>query len=111
MLSVPREFEHSPRTLGVGVFFCLIVGGCSFSIAPFPDYAKGWVGAPIDQLVAASKRPQSYASRSNSPQRFYQLESGNEVYASPEWEGCIVHWEFNRERIIVGYKTEGDQCY
>lgn len=69
------------------------------------------MGASIDELLVAKKRPQSYASRTNFPQRFYELENGNQVFVSAEGEDCIVHWEFNRERTIVGYKTEGDKCH
>ena len=99
------------RTHILTILALLWLSGCLPAIAPFPEYAQGWVGASIDRLIEASKRPQSYASRSNSRKWFYTLENGNQVYVSPEREGCIVHWEFNRERIIVGYKTEGNQCH
>jgi hypothetical protein len=88
----------------------VLLAGCFPAIAPFPEYADAWIGKPVDRLVAATERPGSYASRSHSQARFYQLANGNGAYAAAEREGCIVHWEFNRERVIVAYKTEGEKC-
>lgn len=79
-------------------------------IPPFTEYASRAIGSPIDSLIAAKRRPGSFASRTGWKEQKYKLENGNWVYVSPEREGCIVHWEVNPQDFIVGYRTEGDRC-
>lgn len=88
----------------------LVSFGCMSQIRPFPEYANGWIGKPINRLIIATKRPGSFASRTGWREKQYKLENGNWVYVSPEREGCVVHWEVNPQDIIVNYRTEGDHC-
>lgn len=100
------------RTLTVLGCCGVLLSSClSAAVSPFQGYANAWVGKPVDRIVAATQRPESYASRNNFPARFYPLANGNEVYVEAEREGCVVHWEFNQQRVIVGYKTEGKRCH
>lgn len=96
---------------GISIVLLLIPLGCMSQIRPFEEYAGGWVGKSVDRLIEASRRPQSYASRTGWQEKRYELGNGNWVYVSPEREGCIVHWEVSRQGTIVGYRTEGGRCY
>jgi len=85
--------------------------GCASQIPPFNEYAARWIGEPVDRLIKLSERKDSYASSIQWQDKRYELGNGNWVYVSPERRDCIVHWEVNSSRIIVGYRTEGDRCF
>jgi hypothetical protein len=85
--------------------------GCVSQIQSIQSYAKGWVGAPISELIEVKNRPQSYAMESGWKEKHYDLPNGNWIYVSPEREGCIIHWEVNQSGVIVSYRAEGEYCY
>jgi len=87
----------------------LALAGCISQILPINEYAKGWIGAPIEDLITAAHRPQSYPSRIGWKDQQYKLDGGL-VYVFPEREDCVVHWHVNQGGIIVGYHTEGGHC-
>lgn len=87
----------------------LLLSGCVSQIQPFREYTNSWIGEPVDRLMAAKHRPQSFASRTGWKEKKYKIDNGW-VYVSPETEGCIIHWHVNQEGIIVSYHTEGTRC-
>jgi hypothetical protein len=97
-----------PRSM---ILLTLALAACASPPQPlFTEHANPWIGQPLESRIAFDKRPDSYASRSGWKDTRYQLENGNAIYASPESEGCIVHWEVDPKGIIVGYRSEGGQC-
>lgn len=85
----------------------LVLTGCATTTE---DFAQGWVGEPIADLVEAKKKPDSYAQQSGWKEQRYDLKNGNWVYVSPSKEGCIIHWEVDPRGVIVGFRTEGGEC-
>jgi len=98
------------RALLTILLLLAVLVGCMSQIRPFSEYADGWLGKPITDLVDAKARPGSYASRTGWQERKYALPNGNWVYVSPEREGCVMHWEVTSNGSIVGYRTEGNRC-
>src|SRR6185369_14658762 len=76
------------------------------TIPKMEDYTKSGMGRPVDGLKASMARPSSYASRIGWQEKTYDLPNGNWVLVEPE-PRCMIHWEVNRQGIIVGYRTEG----
>lgn len=74
------------------------------------DRAQDWVGEPISDLIEAKQKPDSYASKSGWKEQKYDTKNGHWVYVSPSNEGCIIHWEVDKRGVIVGFRTEGNQC-
>lgn len=97
---------HALKLLVLMVF----LAGC-VAIPPVPYWAESGVGQPIDTIKKLQARPDSYASRIGWKETTYQLENGNWVLVDPIRADCFVHWEVNRQAIIVGFKTEGNNCY
>ena len=76
------------------------------------DYARTWIGASIDQLQAlGSRRDGNYVDKIKWQEKTYALPNGNTAYIVPERADCSIHWEVNKARTIVGYKTEGARCW
>ncbi len=74
------------------------------------DRAHDWIGEPISDLIEAKQNPDSYASKSGWKEQKYDLKNGHWVYVSPSNEGCIIHWEVDKRGVIVGFRSEGNQC-
>lgn len=89
----------------------LFLSGCVSQIPPVREFADHAVGSPISNLFESVQRPGSYVARTGSQIRQFKLDNGNSEYVEPIREGCFVHWEVNSAGIIVGYRTEGSQCY
>lgn len=90
---------------------CTILNaGCLSQISPFKTAADSWIGRPIQEIREINERLGSYANRIKWKEKTYNLENGNWVYVEPDRQDCLVHWEVNREGIIVGYTTEGEGC-
>ncbi len=85
--------------------------GCVSQIPPVREFADHTVGSPIENLFERVQRPRSYVARTGGQIRQFKLDNGNSEYVEPIREGCLVHWEVNSSGIIVGYRTEGSQCY
>lgn len=95
---------HKQSLLG----FILVCSGCN-GIASFDDFAKGWVGEPIQRMIEAAKRPRSDGSFLDV-RKLYRLENGNWVYTTVDNEDCVIHWEVNEQNVIVGYRGVGNRC-
>jgi len=95
------------------MFFTVVMAlnGCVSQIVSLDKYTKGWIGSPVEELKAVIKRPESYPSRIEWKETTYQLSNGNWVYVEPVRPDCYLHWEINKQGIIVNYKTEGNRCY
>lgn len=93
------------------VMFVILSHGCLSQIASLEEFVEGWKGRPLSELKEMLSRPESYPSRIGWKEKTYTLGSGNLVYIEPVRPDCYIHWEVNRQGIIVNYKTEGSRCY
>ena len=85
--------------------------GCLISqIESFEKANSSWIGHSIEEIREINKRPGSYAFRIGWKETTYQLNNGHWVYVEPVRKDCIIHWEINRDNIIVDYTIEGDGC-
>jgi len=96
------------------LIFCILFVGC-VSVPPTNYWAKSCIGKHIDELREIVTRdtsdPRTYKHKINWEEKTYGMENGNWVYVLPNWKGCFVHFEVNRDGIIVGYRLEGDRCH
>ena len=95
----------------VVIVLALHVPACVSQIPTMSDYAGGWIGRSIDDYNRVLNRGKSYANQIGWQEKTYPLPNGNMVYVAPERPDCFIHWEVNKTRTIVGYKTEGARCY
>jgi hypothetical protein len=89
--------------------FVIAFSGCSSQIVPLDRHLKGWMGRDIDEMRKMMAMPESYASQIHWKETTYVLPNGNSVFLEPE-PHCRILWEVNKEGVIVGYKTEGEEC-
>ena len=102
-MAYPLKLTRSAASL---IAALALLAGC----ATAEDHAQDWVGEPISDLIEAKHKPDSYASKSGWKEQKYDLKNGHWVYVSPSNEGCIIHWEVDKRGVIVGVRTEGNQC-
>lgn len=89
--------------------FVSVHSGCTSQIVPLDRYLKGWMGRDIDELRQVMAMPESYASQIHWKETTYMLPNGNSVFVEPE-PHCTIMWEVDKKGVIVGYKTEGEEC-
>jgi hypothetical protein len=101
------------KTLKIVIVFAFAyaLNGCVSQIAPLKDSSEQQIGRPFEELKVIITRSESYPSRIGWEEKTYQLESGNWVYIEPVRPDCFIHWEINKQGIIVSYKTEGNRCW
>lgn len=90
-------------------------GGCFLSQIPSADvWAKGWVGETVQRLIKLVERPVDPVRNPTAVMTLkpnaYTLPNGNSVYLLKEARDCSIHFEVNRDHIIVGYRLEGTTC-
>lgn len=99
------------------VLIVLVFNGCIVNGIPkMEDYANGWIGTNIDFYIEAGKYPSgsSYVRKwkKDKINKDYYLKNGNLIHVYPEREGCIIHWEVDKNtNKIINYKFSGDKCY
>ena len=79
-------------------------------IEPVPDFARDFVGQPLERYKAIGRRSETYASRIGWQEKTYDLPNGNWVYVAPVKRNCTILWEVDKTGVIVGYKLEGTRC-
>jgi hypothetical protein len=89
------------------IFMSLGIFGCVSQIVSLDEHTRSWIGHPISEMKEVMARPRSYASRITWKEKIYHLDNGNYVFVEPE-PRCFIHWEVDKEDIIVGYKTVGE---
>lgn len=87
----------------------ILLTGCGFP--PVKHWAESGIGRHVSVIEQLMARSDSYASKIRWEKNTYHLTNGNWVLVDPIRENCFVHWEVNNNEIIVGYKTEGTNCY
>jgi hypothetical protein len=95
------------------IFVSLLFSNCSQTLKNFADNA---IGADIEQLLQAEKLDNYHGYvncwRDNNINKDYYLPNGNLVHVYPEKEGCLIHWEIDKNtNKIINYKFEGNECY
>jgi hypothetical protein len=93
-----------------GVMFG-VAGLCACAVQKPSDFADQAIGVSIDRAIEAERRPGSYANRIGWIEKTYELPNGNWVRVVPLDTDCLVHWEVNKDRIIVGYRLLGAGCH
>lgn len=96
---------------GVGlIVFVFAVVGCP-QIAPVHSSVRTWIGHPYEHREEIMTRPRGYAHSIGWREHRTQLPNGNYEYLEPARPGCIIRWEVDSQRRIVGASTEGDRCF
>lgn len=94
------------------LILCILFAGCCCSVK---NWAESGIGVHIDKLrevdAKSASDTRTYMHKVNWKETTYPLKNGNWVYVTPIRKGCFVHFEVNRDGIIVGYSLEGDRCY
>lgn len=93
------------------ISFTILNAGCLSQIAPSKTAAGRWISRPIQEIREVSERLGSYANRIKWKEKTQNLENGNWVYVEPDRQDCFVHWEVNREGIIIGYTKKVEDVY
>ncbi len=101
------------RKLSVVAGVCMMLGSaaCVSQIISVGEYTNLMIGQPVDDLKERMNRPNSYASRIGWKERVVQLPDDKFIFTQPIRKDCLIHWEINRERLIVSYRAEGKSCY
>lgn len=94
-----------------------ILNACTINGIPeATDWADSWIDSNIHEIYelnnnkSGSKYVQSW--RDNKINKDYYLSNGNLVHLTPIREGCLVHWEVDKDtNKIVDYTFEGNRCY
>ncbi len=92
------------------VFACIILVYACASQKRVEDLGSYWIARPLSELKQEMKSPDSYASRTGWKETTYALGNGDSVYVQPVASDCEVHWEVNRNGIIIGYQAKGKGC-
>lgn len=112
MMSLHPVWRQALAALSVVV--TMYLGGCLSQILPADEWAKGWVGEPVQRLVKLVERPVDPVRNPTAVMTLkpnaYTLPNGNSIYLLKEARDCSIHFEVNRESIIVGYRLEGTTC-
>ena len=104
-----RYFPKAANLVAVGLSILPYACGGHGQIQPVPDFARGFVGQPLERYKAIERRDRSYVG-TGWEEKTDELPNGNWVYVAPVARDCIIHWEVNRAGTIVGYKLEGSRC-
>jgi hypothetical protein len=92
--------------------FLMILGlaACSSQIPTLKEWSDSAIGSKIGELRALAAAPGSYAARTGWQERTYHLGNGNWVYVHPDRPNCEIHFEVDRDDVIVGYTPIGSGC-
>lgn len=92
------------------LWLTLGLAACSSQIPTLADWAGGLVGRNVAELRALAVTPGSYSSRTGWQHRRYHLGNGHWVYVQPDRPNCEIHFEINKDDVIVGYTPVGSGC-
>ena len=114
MMNLRPAWWRSSALAALSVAATMCLGSCVSQILPVDEWAKGWVGEPVQRLIKLAERPRDptrdpvakFLWKPNA----YTLSNGNSVYIRQVAKDCFVHFEVNRDQIIVGYRLEGTTC-
>lgn len=101
--------NYKPTRYLVLIVFAMLNAACISQIASVKDSANSWIGQSIDRRNQLP--PGKYEKQIKWQEKTYLLPNGNTVFVEPVREDCFIHWEVDKSRTIVAYKTEGARCW